>query len=518
MKSIVSFFKKIRNVNNKSTDRRNKKELISSKLAVNLNRIKEIFVYPKNQDFKIRKISIRSINRVGVILYLNGMVDSKKVEEHIIKPLQEEPCNDEKLTNIDLINKVINVSIADEIDTFQEIKKKILDGRTVLLVDGSRKAIYMDTVGFSYRNVEKPTAETVVKGPKESFSESTQVNRSLIRKQLRNEKLITEIMSVGESSPLDISMMYIDDIASPDLVKKIKKRVQDIKADVVQNIAILEQHLEERPYSLVPTILYTERPDRVAAFLQEGHVVLVDNSPAALVLPVTFWSFFQTAEDMYQRWAYGNFIRLIRLLALLTTLLAPAAYIAMTNFHENLLPTDLLLAIAATRENVPFPVIIEVLLMEISFELIREAGIRIPNTIGPTIGIVGALLIGQAAVDANVISPIIVIIIALNGLSSFAIPNTSLNYMIRIMKFIFSFSAYLFGYLGISISLTVTLSYLASIKSFDVPFLSPLSPYYPSSGDTIIRPPVWKQWLRPLNIYPQDKQRKEKVEGDDSND
>lgn len=311
-----------------------------------------------------------------------------------------------------------------------------------------------------------------------------------------------------------VNLMYLKNIVDPGLVESVKQRISQIEAIGTDHLSVLEQHIEERPYSLIPSALLTERPDRACAFINEAHVVLLmESSPYALVVPVTFWSLFHTPEDMYQRWAYGNFIRIVRLVAVLVALLTPSIYIAASNFHLEMIQSDLLLSIAGTRERVPFPAVVEVLLMECTFELLREAGVRIPTTIGPTIGIVGALILGQAAVDADIISPILVIIVAITGLSSFAIPNISFSFIIRILRFAFFFAASVIGLYGIALLMTACIAYLASFKSFGVPFLAPMAPHYRSSKDLILRPPVWKQWLRPFHVHPQDKVRKNKPEG-----
>ena len=491
------------------------KKCLTKDLEKNINIFARIFNYPTNKDFIIRQIYIKSLHKVGVILYLDGMIDKKDLSNNVICPLLDKRLPEQEgRDNIDLLSQILRVNRADKINEVDKVKMELLLGNSILLIEGHAEAIAMNTVGFVHRNVEKPEVESVVKGPKEAFVESVELNRSLIRKRLMNEKLTTEIAMVGASSQLNLTIMYVKDIVNEELIEKVKKRISEITTDALQNLGMLEQHLEERPYSLVPTVLYTERPDRAAAFLMEGHVVLLDNSPGCLILPVTFWSFFQTGEDIYQRWPYGNFIRLLRIFAFLVALLTPSLYVALTNFHVSMVPTDLLLSIAATRENVPFPVIIEVLIMEISFELIREAGIRLPTTIGPAISIVGALILGQAAVEANIISPILVIIVALTGLASFAIPETSTNYFIRISRFIFLIFAWFMGFVGVSAAFTMLIAYLCSIKSFDVPFFSPIAPYYPSSKDTLVRPPIWKMWLRPQFLYPKDDVRKEKPKDD----
>ncbi|GGA87588.1 hypothetical protein GCM10008025_32970 [Ornithinibacillus halotolerans] len=296
---------------------------------------------------------------------------------------------------------------------------------------------------------------------------------------------------------------------SDKLLNNIRNRLKSLDVDAIQNLGLLEQQIEVRKYSIFPTILYTERPDRASSFIEDGHIVLLmDNSPASLVLPATFWSFYHNSEDHYLRFPYGNFTRILRFLALFTTLFTSAMYVAVVTFHSEMIPPDLLLAIAATREKVPFPAAIEVFIMEIAFELIREAGLRVPSPIGPTIGIVGPLILGQAAVQANIVSPIVVIIVALGGLSSFAIGDISLNFSIRISRFLLLLSASLFGLYGISAFFTAGMFYLVSIKSFGVPYLSPMTPSYVSSGDTVFRKLLKHVVFRPGYLKPKDMKKR----------
>jgi spore germination protein KA len=472
-----------------------------------IKELKQKFSYGLNEDFIIRDIYIKSINLQGSVVFLKGMTNRDTLEKMILCPLMAGEIDKECEVSLDYIGKtLIPVTYTRIESNFPKICEAVLYGNTILVIDGFDEVIIINNAGFEHRSIERTQIENVAKGPAEAFIESGEINCSLIRKQLRDENLITEGMLIGESSSCKVYIMYLKDVANTKLIENVKTKIREIQVDSVQNIGILEQYLEERAYSLIPSILYTERPDRATAFLQEGHVILLmDTSPACLILPATFWSFFHTAEDQYERWAYGNFIRMVRLFALFIALLLPGLYIAVTNYHTESIPTDLLLAIAATRETLPLPVFVEVLLMEIAFELLREAGIRIPSPMGPTIGIVGALILGQAAVEANVISPILVVVVAMTGLSSFTIPEASLNYAVRISRFIFLILGGIFGFMGIAGGLTVYISYVSSLKSFDVPFFSPLAPHYRSSKDTIIRPPVWKQWLRPFNIKPMKK-------------
>lgn len=474
------------------------------------------FNYPKNVDLLLRNLHIESLNKDGALLLLKGMADTDVLEKQIIHPLinndKDLSCCEDMLTA--LMERVITDKSVKKVKDFKQITTGIIQGNTILLIDGFNEALSLSTKTVKHRAIEMPTTENTLKGPKEAFVESDEVNRSLIRKYVKNEKLITERLVIGSEEASNIMMMYIEDIADPALVEKVKRRVMEIKVESIEVLSLLEEHIEERPYSLVPTVMSTERPDRTAFFLLEGHVALLMNgSPAALIAPVTFWSLFHSPEDQYQRWAYGNLIRLIRIACCFIALLTPGLFIAVTSYHVDMIPTDLVLAIASSRESLPFPAIAEVLIMEIAFEVLREAGVRIPTPIGPTIGIVGALILGQAAVEANVVSPILVIIVSITGLASFAIPEINLGFMIRIGRFLFLLAGTLMGFYGLSVLYTLVIAYLSTVQSFGVYFMSPFAPAYPSSKDLIFRPPVWKQWLRPLNLNPQKATRKRKPKG-----
>jgi spore germination protein KA len=335
------------------------------------------------------------------------------------------------------------------------------------------------------------------------------VNLSLIRKRIKNEALIAESVKIGERSKNEVFVLYIRNLTDAQLVDNIKERLNNLNVDAIQNLSLLEQYIEERKFSLFPSVLLSERPDRAASFIEDGHVILLmDNSPDSLILPATFWSFFHTPEDHYLRFFFGNFIRVLRMIAMFITIFISAIYIAVTAYHAEMIPADLLLAIAGTREKVPFPVLFEILIMEIAFELIREAGLRVPSPMGPTIGIVGALILGQAAVEANIISPVVIIVVALSGLSSFTISDISLNFALRIIRFMFIFSAALFGIYGMTTFFVVGMYYFVSLKSFGVPFLAPMSPHYVSSGDTIFRRILTSETLRPGYLKPRDISKK----------
>lgn len=464
----------------------------SGVLEVDTNIIKKIYSYPINVDFMIREFSIYKMGKKAALFYIPTLTDVEKIEEEIIKPL----ILTDKVVQ-DVISSLSVSSIHVE-EVLNNAIKEMNTGNTLLLVEGESYGYIIKTDKAAGRSIEKPQNETTLLGPKESFVEKAEINISLIRKKIRSEDFIVEKMTIGARSNNEVFIVYNKELANQKVIDEVKGRISSVKKDAVQNLALLIQHIEDRKSSLVPTILHTERPDRAASFLEDGHViVLMNNSPFSLVTPATFWSFFHSGDDHYLRFFYGNFTRLLRLIATFITLFTPAIYIAITNFHVEMLPTDLLLAIAGARETVPLPAILELLMLEMAFELIREAGIRVPTPIGPTIGIVGALILGQAGVEANVFSPIVVIVVALSGLSSYAISDINLNYTVRIARFAFIFAAGFLGIFGMVGCFMACIIYLASIKSFGVPFIAPLTPKYKSSGDTIFRKLLTNERFRP---------------------
>lgn len=393
-----------------------------------------------------------------------------------------------------------------------KITELVTGGLTALFVEGYPDCYLFETTKISGRSIEKSENEVIVKGAKESFNEQVIDNISLIRKKIKNENLIVESHAVSKRSRNDVFFLYEKDLVNEQLLELFKQKLTSIDADGVLDLSILEQYLEERPRSLFPTLLYTERPDRAAAFIEEGHIVLLmSNSPGCLILPATFWSLIHSPEDHYLRTPYGNFIRFLRIIAMFIAFFTSAFYIAITNFHVGMIPPDLLMAIAGSRERTPFPSIVEILLMELAFELIREAGLRVPSPIGPTIGIVGALILGQAAVQANIISPIVIIVIAVSGLCSFIISDVSLNFAIRMVRFLFILSSGFIGIYGATALFVIGLFYLASLKSFGTPYFAPMTPHFYSSRDLLVRHVPRKEKFRPGYAKPKDmvKQGKE---------
>lgn len=482
-------------------DLKNKK--FSRNLEDNLSVIKKLYRIPDNKDVKLREMQLEGFGKNAALLFISTISDVKSIEENILKPLTENTSANKK------VKDVVSIQMVHEIEIFKDAVKDVNKGNALLILDGEAKGYILDCPDFQSRAIEKPESEILIKGPKEAFNEKVVANISLLRKKIKNENLIVEGIEVSQRSHNDVYILYIRGLANEKLVDNIKERLGSLEVNAIQNLSLLEEYIEERNYSLFPSVLTTERPDRAASFLEDGYIaLLMDNSPDSLVLPATFWSFFHSPEDHYLRIHYGNFTRALRMVALFITLFTSAIYIAITTFHAEMIPPDLLLAIASSREKVPFPAVIEILIMEAAFELIREAGLRVPSPIGPTIGIVGALILGQAAVEANIISPIVIIVVALGGLSSFAVADLSLNFAVRLIRFAFILSAAFLGIYGMTAFFAAGIFYLVSLKSFGVPYLAPLSPSYKSSKDTIFRRLVKNEKLRPGFLKTSDSQKK----------
>lgn len=476
---------------------------ISTDLNENRLRMEQEFNLPKNKDIIIR--DIRIANRTDAFLiFVNGMVDNTTINDYILRPLLTEnhfkSAEDE--CDVDyIIKNVLSVNQINKALTYDEVITQVLNGLTALFIQDCHEVVIIESRGFEKRSVEQPVTETVIIGPHEAFTENLRTNLTLVRKIVKNKELITEMLPIGKTNNSNCGVMYIDGIANTTIVDEVKRRIKSVDIDFIMGSGMLNQLIEDHPFAIFPQILTTERPDRTASFLMEGKVIFIcDGTPYASAVPVTFFHMFHSSEDSFMRWQYGTFIRLIRVMAFFLTMLLPGFYIALTLYHPEMIPTELLLAIEMSRETVPFPVIVEILLMEIAFELIREAGIRVPDVIGQTLGIIGALILGQSAVAANLVSPILVIIVSITGLGNFAMPNYYLGVAIRILKFLFIFLGFFAGFYGISIGIFIIGGMACSMKCFGVPYFTPVAPKTKVNPDVMIRQPIWKQRMRPDSI------------------
>jgi hypothetical protein len=468
----------------------------------------------ESADIIIRRLVIGTEPELDAILfYVEGLTDRNTINLMALRSvmlsgrgprLRPEDMTEENVARV-LMTHLLPSGQATLYDTLDSVISRVLAGETALFIEGSPKCIVFETKGWEHRNVGEPNAERVIRGPREGFTELLRADTALVRRRIKSPNLRLDSMEVGERSKTDIVVGYIEGLTNPELVREVKKRIEAIKTDILPDSGFLEQFIEDYPYSPFPQVQYTERPDRFAAGLSEGLVgILVDGSPLALMVPANMASFFQSPEDYYERAPFGGPLRLLRYVSGVLALLLPAVYAAVTTFHQEMLPTGLALTIAGTHMPVPFPAYVEALLMEVSLELIREAGVRLPDPVGQTMGFVGALLLGDAAVSAGLVSPIMVIVVAITGLASFAIPHYPTGLALRLLRFPLLLLGAGLGLYGVMAGVLAISLHLGSLTSFGVPYLEPLMKPRETVRDVIWRSPVFMFQRRPSYARPLD--------------
>ncbi|QSX23345.1 spore germination protein [Priestia megaterium] len=475
-------------------------KILTGKLQHDMQESKTVFNL--FSDIVYREFEIGS--KKGTLVFLDGLVNMELIDSGILKPLlnydknQLNPPRIQLLKQL-LLEQLITTSHISHGQKMPEIIDHILSGDTVLLIDGMKQALFISLRGWDKRSVEEPATEAVVRGPREGFTESLRTNTSLLRRRLKTPKLKMELITLGRLSKTDIVLTYLEGIADDPLITEVRERLNRIDIDAILESGYIEELIQDNPYSIFPQLGYTERPDKVAGNLLEGHVgILIDNTPFCLIAPQTFFQMLQGSEDYYLRYPIASFIRWIRYLFLLIALLLPSLYIALTTYHQEMIPTNLLLSIAAARETVPFPAFIEALIMEISFEGLREAGVRLPRPAGQAVSIVGALVIGQAAVQAGIVSSSMVIIVALTGIASFVFPSYNLANSIRILRFPMMILAGTLGVYGILLGIIALQIHICRLRSFGVSYFSPVAPLNANGlKDVGIRAPWWAMTTRP---------------------
>ena len=464
---------------------------------VNLEYINVRFNTLINSDIVIRKFTLSARNKQykAFIIYIDGMSSPDLISNYILKPLmlknsansfdgiQTKVISEVKTNNI-TVRKIKKFNISNYIteclipqndvrqtNKFDDIVEAVNAGNCALFVDTLDIAYNIDVKGFSQRNLDTPNNEIVIKGSQVGFTENLRTNTSLIRRYVNNENLVIESLNIGTLSKTPCAICYLKNVANSDLVNEVHYRLSNLKIDHLTSSGQLEELIQDDKRFSFPQIISTERPDKTTNLIFDGRVaIIVNGSPYILIAPATFSDFLLSPEDLNLKHQYSNFVRFLRFAAYIIAILLPGIYMSITNFHQELIPTELLYAIVSSRENVPFPILFELLLMEFSFELIREASVRVPSPVGSTIGIVGALILGQAAVEASIVSPILIIIVALTGICSFSIPDLTLSFHSRTLRFVFTMLGALVGFLGLASGLIVYILILSDIKSFGVSY------------------------------------------------
>ena len=446
----------------------------------------------------IRPLTIKRLKHKALIVYINGLTDKKAIEFNVLKPLMSDAdldADNEYSSNKTVIDKLIKEYIQTLDCTTEEsldtIVESLLGGTTILFLEGEASAILLNSKKWSTRGVMEPDTEAVIRGPREGFNEDILTNITMLRRKVKSAKLKFESITLGVYSKTAVTICYFDGIADPNIIKELKRRIESVKIDAVLESGYIEQFIEDHPLSPFPTVSNSEKPDVVIGKLMEGRIaVLCDGTPFVLLVPRLFVENLQVSEDYYTRPLYATILRILRLGALFATTTLPALYVAIQTFHHEIIPFRLFVALTGEREGIPFPSVIEALMMVIIFELIKEAGLRMPKPIGQAVSIVGAIVLGQATVEAGIASPLMVIVIALTAISGFIVP--ALDGTIFFLRIVFLIAGSIIGFYGIIFSMVTMFIHMCSLKSFGIEYLSPLAPISGSGlKDIYMRPPLW---------------------------
>jgi spore germination protein KA len=476
--------------------------------------IEHVVTYIKTELGNPRDLVVRHLNlEVGLkikvaVIFIDELVDSQKIAEFVIERLQTVPAHITEMpaTSSDAFYFIkensLSLGTVAEVSSYNDLLDGLLAGNTAIFINGFPMALMAEAIGGNSRAVQEPTSEVVIRGPKEAFTELLKTNIGLVRRKIRSSDLRVEQMKLGRVTKTPIALLYINNIADQKLVEEVKIRLGRIDSDSILESGQLEEFIQDETFTVFPQLFSTERPDVVAGDLLEGRVaVMVNGTPFTLIAPTQFVQFFQSPEDYYMRYDIGSFLRMLRFFVFIVSLVAPSIYIALTTFHQAMIPTTLLFGLAAQREGVPFPAFIEALMMEITFEILREAGIRMPRPVGVAVSIVGALVLGQAAVEAGLVSPVMVIVVGITAVASFAVPSFAVATSARLLRFPLMLISSIFGFYGLTLALIVIIAHLTSLRSFGVPYLSPIAPFNMNDmKDAFFRFPVKSMLKRPSFI------------------
>lgn len=467
-----------------------------------------------NGDLVVRDFQLFGAHQAAM-LFFSSLVNMEQVREHVLKPLLAAPSGHQEIPDhiAGMIHYIwstaVQVTQGTTTTDISVLPDAAVKGELILLIEGVPEALMLDMRQIDMRGVEQPQTEQVIRGPREGYVEKLENNLSLLRYRLQSTDFRIEISPIGTRTQSRVALCYIKSIADNGLVAEAMRRISMIDTDGILDAGYIEQFIEDQPLSPFPQVQSTERPDKTVAALLEGRVaILVDGSPFALIVPALFNQFFQTVDDYTERFIMGSLIRLIRLIALAFSLFFPALYVSVISFNPELMPTDFAVAISGGRAGVPFPAVLEVLIMEVSMEVLREATIRLPQMIGGALSIVGVLVIGQAAVGAGLASPITVVIVALTTIGSFATPAYNAAIALRMLRFPLIILAGMFGLYGVMIGTILILNHLLFLESFGVPYMSPYIPgKWRDLKDTLVRAPLWWMRRRPSFLHAKDTNR-----------
>ncbi|PEJ53340.1 spore germination protein [Bacillus sp. AFS017336] len=466
--------------------------VISGNLDLNIENVKKSLL--NSSDLTTRNLMFQ--DKKIVVVYINTIVGRETLETQVIQQI----INNSK----DTIPNTVAIKDVKSSDSFDECILSIVKGKTVIFIEDEKSVFILETTSFENRSIEQPSSEQTIRGSHDGLVECIITNINQIRRRISNPNLVVKTLSLGVESDTCLAVLYIDTIANEDLVKEVHRRLSYVDVDYVHSPGNLEEFIEDNPYSPFPQLLTTERSDRIAGNLMEGKIaILTDGSPSALVLPITFFSFYQSPDDYNSRWMVASFARILRLVSFLIAISLPALYIALVSFHFEIIPIDLVFNVKSSLENVPYPPLVEALGMQITLELLRESAIRLPNPIAQTLGVVGGLVIGTAVVQANLVSNTMIVVISLTAIASFVVPDNEIGTSVRLLGFPLMFAASLIGLIGIVFGLSIILIHLCKLESFGSPYFAPFAPFRKADlKDTVVRAPLWKMKKRPFAPLP----------------
>ncbi|UVI27739.1 spore germination protein [Paenibacillus spongiae] len=494
----MGFFRTMLNNNQRKSRPLTKKSTLSPRpvyptVEENIHYLKEALFH--TDDLVRQAVSIPGYT--AEFLFMYTMCEQRKIREEILQPISDNKDGE--------LEQILISMRANKHDDLEKVVDLVVKGNAVLFIDGIEECFVIEVKSDHARNVAEPNNERVVEGSHEGFVECISINLQLVRKHIENRNLVVKRYKLGNETKIETVIVYLQNLANPKLIDEVDRRIQNIDADNISTSEFIEEYIEDKSFSPFPQLLHTERPDRVIGNLLEGRVALLaEGSPTALIMPATFFAFYQSPDDYSFRSLQGSFIRFIRMFSFVIAIGLPAYYIAVVSYHFEVIPQELLLPIKSSIEHIPFPPILEALFMELTIELLREAGIRLPGPVGQTIGIVGGLVIGDAVVKAGLVSNAMIIVVALTAIASFVVPSHEMSASVRMLRFPVMVAASLFGFIGIVFSLMIILIHLCRLESFGTPYFAPAAPFRLKDWkDAIIRLPQWMLKQRPKDPAPQ---------------
>ena len=487
-------------------------EDLSNSLIINLDNLSKLF--SEIPELVIRLLHLKSEQK-AFIVYMSNLVDKDSINKYILSPILSEEISENDLYNLTLPFGQVKI-----IKRWIEIEQALLNGKCLLFVDNHSDVLEFEVQGWPKRAIEETKVESAIKSSHQGFVETSSENIALIRRYIPSRELKVKEYMVGERAPAKVSVVYLADVVSFQIITELEKRIKSIKIDAIVNSGQLEELIEDNSFSPFPQFFLTERPDAAAYSILQGQIaIIVDRSPGVLLGPVFFSTFFQTIDDYSSRWLLVSFLRLLRYLGFYIAIFLPAIYISLISFHYEVIPLNLLISVGESREKVPYPPLLEALLMEIILEMLREAAIRLPSPISQTVGVVGGIIIGQAAVEAGLVSNIMIIVVALTAVASFILTNQEMAASVRFIRFPLMLLSAVFGIFGIVIGAMIMIIHLVSLKSLGVAYYSPFSPLILSDlKDTVVRLPTWLLKTRPLSYKTKDLKRESSNIGEEKNE